>query len=291
MLVYTDLLVLLNSCFDVMLLLLVAVMLKRDIIWLRILTAGIFGAVTVILPFFEWGEIFTHPIMKLTVSLFMIFIAFPYHRFKFFMENLLALYFVTFTVGGGLFAIHYFFQDSRILASWQARSYTSGMGDPFSWLFVLIGFPIVTLFAKQRLRNVQFTKLRYDQLVDVEVIINRQVIQMRGLMDSGNQLTDPLSKSPVIIVEKKVLEKMIPASILNFHINIDIEDDWALKIRLIPYQVVGKRDFLVAFKPDEVRVFYEQTWHCTKKVFVGINSDPLSADGQFACIVHPHLVS
>ena len=45
--------------------------------------------------------------------------------------------------------------------------------------------------------NVQ---IQYDQLIQVENFYESKVSQLKGLVDSGNQLYDPLTKRPVMIV-------------------------------------------------------------------------------------------
>ena len=44
-------------------------------------------------------------------------------------------------------------------------------------------------------------KRQYDEQVLVEIHIQGETIRLNGLVDSGNQLYDPLTKTPVMIVQ------------------------------------------------------------------------------------------
>ncbi|BBP89140.1 hypothetical protein BsIDN1_27580 [Bacillus safensis] len=73
-------------------------------------------------------------------------------------------------------------------------SQNDGFGDPISWLFVLTGFPAIWLFSKKRLGEVGKKKRQFDEQVLVEIHIHGEIIRLKGLVDSGNQLYDPMTK-------------------------------------------------------------------------------------------------
>ena len=68
-----------------------------------------------------------------------------------------------------------------------------------------------------------------------------------ALVDSGNLLTDPLSGKPVILVSEAAIHKLYP--VIN---DTNIGDD--LKIRLIPSKSVGGEKLLYGIIPDAVTV-------------------------------------
>lgn len=69
-------------------------------------------------------------------------------------------------------------------------------------------------------------------------------------MDTGNFLKEPITKTPVIVVEKKALLEMIPDCILD---NIDkiingeniYLGEYISKVRLIPFSSLRKRKWYI----------------------------------------------
>src|SRR5690606_10931898 len=116
-----------------------------------------------------------------------------------FMKCLMTFYLTTFLIGGSLIGIHYFIQFDFDLASSVALASIEGFGDPISWLFVLLGFPLVWHFSRQQFEMIEMTKIQYDQIVTVELELGGMQLKLKGLVDSGNQLYDPISKIPVMI--------------------------------------------------------------------------------------------
>ncbi len=205
-------------------------------------------------------------------------------------------YFVTFMTGGGLFALHYFWQTELDILSGLATSKSFGAG--VSWVFIIIGFPLVWYFSKQRFDAVEVKKIQYDQLVEVEIEIEGRIIKMKGLLDSGNQLYAPISKEPVMIVEaellkdafgKKAIEELLAISGGE---EMDAQSVLMKRMKLIPYRVIGQAaPFLIALKPDTVRIFYQQQTFQAKKVLVGLQDQELSPEGAYQSIIHPKLVA
>jgi stage II sporulation protein GA (sporulation sigma-E factor processing peptidase) len=124
-------------------------------------------------------------------------------------------------------------------------------------------------------------------------------IQLKGLIDSGNQLYDPLSKMPVMIVEMNKVKEVLPEELVQHiqlgksmdWINNEQLENWIHRLRIVPYRVVGsEQQFLVAIKPDRIMIFYEQQWLEIQKGLVGLNETNLSADGEYECIIHPKMV-
>ncbi|HET7616258.1 MAG TPA: sigma-E processing peptidase SpoIIGA, partial [Bacillales bacterium] len=55
---------------------------------------------------------------------------------------------------------------------------------------------------------------------------------------------------------------------------------------------IGKKhDFLLAFKPDCVKLRQSNEEYVCKKVFIGFNEERLSGEGEFNAIVHPKMMT
>lgn len=299
MTIYLDVIWLLNFGIDAFLILLTSMVLKRSISKKRVIAGGLVGSSIVILMFTPIAAIALHPISKIIISMCIVLASFGYKRFRTFIQTLLMFYFVTFIIGGGMVALHFFFKSDSELMNGVLATKASGFGDAISWSVVIIGFPVLWFFSKTRIEDVEVRKVHYDQLVKVEIVIDETTLQLTGLIDSGNQLYDPITKTPVMILDCVKLADQLPQEILNKTKSIEhltvIEEDqahpWERRLRVIPYRVVGKENqLLIALKPDVVKVYDGYQTINLSKVLVGMNHTSLSSDGEYDCILHPKMM-
>lgn len=196
-----------------------------------------------------------------------------------------------------MFAAHYFLEKDLAIQSGMFVTNGTGLGDPLSWLFVILGFPIIWYFSKRRVDDIQVEKIHYSELVNVQISIDDCVIHSVGLIDSGNKLVDPITKVPVMILDMTKHGSLFPEPIVRLAKDISAftnegeNHPWESRLRVIPYRSVGRdQHFLTAIKPDSVVITGETKKIVTKKVLVGLNFTPLSSEGKFTCIVHPELM-
>jgi len=298
--VYLDVIWALNFLFDSLLLYLSAIFLKRRIqIW-RLLVGGFIGSLIILLSFTPLHSYANHPFVKLLFSVFMVLAVFGYKRFSFFTKSLMTLYVTTFLIGGALIGAHYFVQFDDQISTKVIMASVTGFGDPISWLFVLLGFPIAWHFSKKNIEGMEMTKIQFDQIVKVKIEINNEAFTFSGLVDSGNQVYDPLSKLPVMFVSirKQIdnvsdqIKKMAidPESLIMG--NDDFPEDWQSKVRIIPYKVVGQdHQLIIAVKPDVITIESKGEQYLCEKGLVSFTLQQLSAEDRFQCIVHPKMLT
>ncbi|WP_332690063.1 sigma-E processing peptidase SpoIIGA [Halalkalibacter lacteus] len=299
MTLYIDVIWVLNLCIDYLLIALTALVLKRRFHHIRMILAAIFASLIVFLMFSPVAFLFYEPWMKFLYSAVIVYIAFGYRRLRYFLQGLLMFYFVTFMTGGGLFALHFFWQTEVDIFEGILQVNSGYFGSGISWVFVMIGFPLIWFFSKHRFETIETKQVQYDQLVDVDISISGYTFRTKGLIDSGNQLSDPISKKPVMIIEATLLHPFFTEESINHvmtiheHVGLKKEEDNRLLERtcIIPYKVIGQSSpFLTGLKPDKVKIYHKEEQFETKNVLLGLQDKELSADGAFKCIVHPKLV-
>lgn len=260
---------------------------------------GIVGSIIILLSITPLNDYSNHPATKLFFSFLMILAVFGYKRLRFFLNGVMTLYLVTFLTGGALIGVHYFIQFDFQLASNVALRSIQGFGDPISWLFVLLGFPLAWHFSKTTIGNIEITKIQYDQIVDVSIKIDDVLMNFKGLIDSGNGLYDPISKMPVMFVSLKKMTDIPEAiSILANEAESIISgeerlpSEWEFKLRIIPYKVVGQEhQLIIAVKPDEIMIDNGKEALQVEKGLVSFTFQQLSSDDAFECIVHPKMLT
>ena len=300
MTVYLDIIWALNFMFDSLLLYLTAIILKREIRLWRIFAGGLIGSIIILLVFTPFNEFSGHPVTKLLFSVAMVLAVFGFKRLRYFLKGLMIFYFATFLVGGSLIGIHYFINFDFQLSSSVMLASVKGFGDPISWLFVLLGFPLAWHFSKRNVEGIEMTKIQYDSLIMVRVVINETEFRFRGLIDSGNQLYDPISKMPVMFISIKDRLDEFPHEIIKMAGNPEdiimgsdsIGGNWEHKMRVIPCKVVGQEhQLIIGFKPDRILLEKENEIIESERGLVSFSMQQLSADDAFQCIVHPKMLT
>lgn len=298
--VYLDIIWALNFLFDSLLLYLTAIILKRDIRLWRLIAGGLIGSVIILLAVTPINAYSGHPMIKLLFSIFMVLAVFGFKRFRYFMSGLMTFYLVTFLIGGSLIGVHYFIQFDFQLSSTVLFASVKGFGDPISWLFVIIGFPIAWHFSKRKMEGIEMTKIQYDSLVKIIVMINGTDYHFKGLIDSGNQLYDPISKMPVMFISIRNRLSEFPEQLGRIAQNPDkvildnesISSEWEHRMRVIPYSVVGQEhQLIIAIKPDGILVEKEGEFYHVERGLVTFTVQQLSADDAFQCIVHTKMLT
>lgn len=214
------------------------------------------------------------------------------------VKLLLLFYFTTFAIGGGLIALHFVIQNPIRLTANGILTFDSGYGDPVSWLFIIVGFPLIWLFTKQRMDKHAVEKIRYDQLYPVTMQIKNKSYSTTGYIDSGNQLVDPLTKKPVIICDEHFIGRWFTddewKQLEEAHQDLDfakVPPEWEKHIQFIPYQgVEGKSNFLLAIRPDKVTIHYNERKIVSTKVLVGVQFSTLTKDHSYHCLLQPQII-
>jgi len=298
MTIYIDAVMALNFLIDMMLLMLTNYLAKAKATRLRIFLGSLFASFIVPIQLYFPQSFLTTTFGKIFYSIVIIIIAFRWITFFNYLKLLMIFYFVTFAIGGGLIASYYMFEHplTSILNDYAIRS---NYGDPLSWLFVLIGFPIVAFYVKKQMDRQRIEQFFSEQLYTVNIHINKRSFQTNAYVDTGNQLIDPLTKHPVIICDAMFLQQWFTThewmALKEAHRKQDfsfIPENWVNKIRLVPYYgVSGKRELLMALKPEQLIIFVNDEKLVIKHVLVGIQFGTLSVDESYHCLLHPQIFS
>ena len=136
----------------------------------------------------------------------------------------------------------------------------------------IFGFILITLVFK----NIKGRISKKSIYCNITAVINRRKITTKAIIDTGNFLRDPISKTPVIVIEKNELIKIIPDYILNNLEKIIIGEninlgEYASKIRIIPFISLGKENgVLIGLKAEKLVISMEENSIIVKDIIIGI---------------------
>nr|WP_290443380.1 sigma-E processing peptidase SpoIIGA [Sporolactobacillus kofuensis] len=287
----------LNLLIDACLLKLTAIMLKRHTSRIRLWLGALVASAVVLLLFTPAAFLVDHPLGKLIYSAVIIFVTFGFRKLSVFLQNLAAFYFTAFAIGGGLFAVHYFFQDASFYADSHFLN-TMNFGDPISWLTVLAGFPILWYFSKKRLDQTATRKWQQSTLAGVTVQLFDVTIDAKAIIDSGNKLSEPLTGAPVMFLNAELCQDKIPEALVHVENGVpssliidELPSTWQKRVAWIPYRAVdGTHCMTLAIRPDRILIFVEGSQIECKKAYVVFVDHELSSSGDFNCILHPDML-
>lgn len=160
---------------------------------------------------------------------------------------------------------------------------------PF-WLAAAAGYGTARLLWNCRRRAKAETKYLYD----VTLQKGTKKILLKGLLDSGNQLTDPLTDRPVHITDyNEICRLLSEAEIqeLDGFLDMELCGQGDALFRYIPYHSVGEgRGILPAITLDSMEIKHgESAWN-TKRVLVAVSRRAVSSGGKYQMILHPRIL-
>jgi len=248
----------------------------------RLMTAAVFGGIYAVGYLFpELGPWYQLPVKGIASSLLVIF-AFCPSNWKEFWRAFACFYGVSFAVAGAVMGSSYFIGSSL-----------SGFQFSYAWLAV----GILCAFTLGRAGEKYFLEKFIPRLVclPVKVSFDQFVCKGDGFLDTGNNLCDPLTGRPVIVMEYSLLRSCLPEDVKQALDRVAKGEDflrampgtvWANRLRLIPFTSIGKKHGLLpGLRCDNVvidtglRPIYQQN------IVVGIHWDKLSPDNKFQMLL------
>ncbi len=267
---------------------------KRRLTKKRLWTVSIAGSCTVFIiltPFESW---FVHPVGKALLSVLLVWMAFGYRSLKTFAQTVFMFYVVSFLAAGTLIALETI-RFSMLENHGFLNDYTASMYGSFSIILMVSALPVIWLINRWTDLVTKTRKLKSAKLANVNVQIGEDHFHGEALVDTGNELKDPITRAPVMVMEVSVLEdklssdkyKQIQTMVREKRME-DIEhvESWKERWRLIPFRTAGQDlQMMFALKPDNVRVNYDNTEVQFDSMLVGLEPQSLSSNGDFTMIL------
>ncbi len=211
---------------------------------------------------------------------------------------------VNFAAAGGILGIHYLLQNSGEVWSgiWYSASGGLGFSLEIGSIFTVVVFFIVIIWFRMVVSSKRSIERIETCLAEVKVRIEDKTVLCTGLVDTGNQLKDPLTRWPVMVMEASLWDQVLPGDFLHKlaaeqadNLIMEWSDEelfpWRDRLRLVPYRGINKgSQFMIALKPDEVSITREGRMMTTKRVLIGLDGGRLSAELAYRAIIHPALI-
>lgn len=232
MVVYIDILFIQNFIVNLFLLYVTAQTLKIRIKMLNIFLSAVVGSVYAVTTIYVKFMYLSYIPIKFIVAVIMILILFRKKDFWFNMKSTIILTLYSMLLAGLCIFIEF---NKNVSISMKY--------DGFSYKILLSALMIIYIVLN---RTIVYVKDRQNIIrltFEVEIVTEKFQKKVNAFMDTGNELREPVTNLPVMIVEKEIFK----------NINIKEEEKF-----IIPYRVVnGYAGSLEGFRPKLIRVFKE----------------------------------
>lgn len=295
MTIYIDIVLIENLLMNYIILFATGVILKIPIKHVRLILASFVGAIYTIIAYISGLKIYSNFFLKFILSVIIIYIAFNPNQLKKLLKYTLIFYLTSFVFGGAAFALIYIVKPQEILENNGLVLNSNSLKVIFisaiiAFIVVIIGFKIV--------KNKISAK---DMYCDLKIKINDKNIETKAMIDTGNFLKEPITNTPVIVVEHTLLYDCIPKEILNHMESIlggdfseipdQVKEEYVSRLKVIPFSSLGKQNgMLLGIKAEKVIVKSEEEEKKTENAIIGIYNKSLTKRGEYRALLGIELI-
>lgn len=248
--VYADLLFLINFSMDFLCLFLSVKLLHlRQVTWRMLLAAALGGVYSVLALFLEVSSLVALAIdVGACVAMCAVCVAGKGMRVPRLLLFCGTYFGISALMGGGMTAIYHLLSRADLpLGEVQSDGISA-------WIFLLLA-TLAALAAAFGGR--MFSRQTAAKPCTVQVRMADREWELQGLCDSGNLLRDPISGTPVIVVDRACWLERMPAGLRRAieSEGRELSDGEGLhRVRIVPMQTAQGSGMAVALLPDEVLI-------------------------------------
>lgn len=264
----------------------------------RVTAGAVFGATYAVGMLWPEFSVLYGPAGVVVCSLVMLWLVFGWQPFRRMLLLLGCFYLLSFAMCGAVIAFR-----SVMSLGMGAVSFGGGI----SWWWLLAALPVVILLSGVGVAAWRQMLRCYGLLAEAEVSFGGRSVQVACFLDSGNELREPLSGRPVLLVEVGALCDVLPGELFErlswavrqegenfrpYQVLLDCADyEWGSRLVLLPYCSVGKSGgLLLGFVPDGVRLCSSiMPGFKEADLVLGLSMLPLSGLRGARAIVHPNI--
>ena len=292
MTIYIDVVLIENLIMNYIILLATGLILKIKIKHIRLIIGSLLGAIYTIIGYMGILEIYSSFILKIILSIMIVYIAYYPQTLKKMWKELLFFYLTSFVFGGVAFSLIYIVKPQEIimknglfLGTYPLK--TVILGAIVAFVIIITAFKIIKNKISKK-----------DLICEITVEIEGKKIITKALIDTGNMLKEPITNTPVVVIEHTLLYDVLPKEILNHleeiiggdfkEIPEEIKNKYVSKLKLIPYSSLGKQNgMLLGIKAKKLIIVKGEEKEKIEKenIILGIYDKSLTKKGEYRAII------
>lgn len=267
-----------NFLIDFILLFITGKLIKRIIIYKRLVVASVIGAMYVVLTAYVNKDFMTYFIVKFSVSVLMIMVAFDSKGILTNIRVILCFYITSLIMVGIIYALYYLTYD-RVTVNAIVISLFAGYGA-------------LHFFFREIKARIE--KNSYMRTVSISISGGSKTL--RAFVDTGNELTDPMTGKPVMVVNiesiRDILGEELYKNILDFYKNKEgsyeklLNENNNVNLKIIRYNTISSKDEMMAcITPDEIKIKSNESRIVTDDAVIGIYPKKISMKEDYDALL------
>ena len=289
--IYIDIVFLENLIMNSIIIYATSIILKIKPKLIRVVISSAIGSIYAIITYVTELSIYTSIISKGILAIVMVYIAFNPQNMKNMWKQLLIFYLTSFVFGGVALYLIYFIKPQDVFIK-------NGIfvGD-YVLKAIFLGAIIAFIIIKISIKFIKTKINAKDMFCKIKIKLNGKEIETKAMIDTGNLAKEPITNTPVVIVESSLLEKVLPKEILNSIDNIlagkldGVKEEYISRLRCIPFSSLGKQNgMLLGIKADEIVVEKEEENKISKNVIIGVYERSLTKRGEYRALIGLELI-
>ena len=290
MTIYIDVVFIENLIMNYIILFATSIIIKIKVKHIRLILASILGAIYSIIAYMSILEMYSSVILKIILSVIIVYIAYNPQNVKNMWKYLVIFYMTSFVFGGAAFALIYIVKPQDILMK-------NGLFlGTYPLKTIILGTIVAFVVIVTSFKLVKSKISKKDMFCTIKININKVEIETKAMIDTGNLLKEPISNTPVIVVEHTLLYDCMPKEILNNLENIlggdfeniseEVKNKYISKLKVIPFSSLGKQNgMLIGIKPEEITVINDENENKINNVIIGIYNKTLTKRGEYRALI------
>ena len=209
MTIYIDIIIVENLIMNYIILYATGLISKSKKSYLRMFLASLIGAIYATLEYVLKVNIYSNIILKTILSIIIVYVAFYPQNAKKMCKQIVLFYVTTFTFGGIATYLIYVLKPQNIIIK-------NGMYvGTYVLKVIFIGAIVGTIILAIAFKMAKNKLTQKDMICKVKIKLNGKEETVEAMVDTGNMLKEPITGTPVVVVERTSLYELLPKEILN----------------------------------------------------------------------------
>lgn len=293
--IYIDIIFLENLIMNSIILYATSIILKRKPKIIRIILSSTIGSIYAILTYITEIEIYTSVILKAILAIIMVYVAFNPQSVKKMWKQVAIFYLTSFVFGGVTLYLIYYIKPQEVLVK------NGVFVGEYILKVIMLGAIVAFVVIKIALRIIKTKITSKDMYCKIKIKLYGKLIETKAMIDTGNLAKEPITNTPVIIIESTLLEDILPIQILNnlekilcgdlSQISEEMQEKYVTKLRCIPFSSLGKQNgMLLGIRVDEIEVETEEEKKISNNVILALYDKSLTKRGEYRALIGIDLI-
>lgn len=254
---------------------------------------SLIGSCSIFIVLTPWEFLLVHPIGKVFLSILLVFIGFGYVSLSVFLQQLFMFYIVSFLAAGTMIGLETM-RFSAVERQGFMTDISSIMYTRFSFPIIVLAILLIWVIFQGIAHFMKTRRQQFSKIVNITAVLGDTEWEGNALVDTGNQLKDPITRFPVMVMEINLLKDQLSKKELEQwrHMirsqrveELEHMKQWKGRWSLVPFRTAGQdMKMMFTLKPDYLLIEEEGKPERVDSVLIGLEANVLSSKGDFQMI-------